>query len=555
MPISPTYPGVYIEELPSAVRTIIGVPTSIAAFIGTAPRGATDRPVHITSFADYEAEFGGLDKQSEMSHAVYHFYQNGGSEAEIVRIVRSANPPVKEGEPAPDPVPKLATKAKISLAGKKGSADAPLNLTAVSEGLWGNKLRVRIDYDTLEAPEARTVYNLTIRDTATGGLTERYLNVSPDPTSATSLKKLLAGSRLVAVLDGDDVMPNQHEPVGTKDGPKIGEDPFKNDKGTGEHAWYTEVGADEDVRGADGDPPEAFNYRGGSQGEEKKEGLYQLLKTDIFNILCLPGAVGQKDSPESIVTEAGQFCLDRRAMLILDSPRGQSLSDAAKAEFPALGDALKNAAIYYPRVEVPDPIQNNAAREAGSCGVVAGIWARTDVTRGVWKAPAGTEAGLTGVNRLTEELTDLEVGRLNPRGVNALHKLPAFGNVVWGARTLVGDDRKADQWKYVPVRRLALFIEESLYRGTQWVVFEPNDEPLWSSIRLNVGAFMNNLFRQGAFQGRTPQEAYKVTCDQTNNPQNTIDQGIVNIRVAFAPLKPAEFVIIQIQQLAGQIQV
>ena len=130
-----------------------------------------------------------------------------------------------------------------------------------------------------------------------------------------------------------------------------------------------------------------------------------------------------------------------------------------------------------------------------------------------------------------------------------------IGTVSWGARTMRGADRLADQWKYVPVRRLALFIEESLYRGTQWVVFEPNDEPLWSSIRLNVGAFMNNLFRQGAFQGATPQQAYLVKCDSDNNPQNDIDRGIVNILVGFAPLKPAEFVIIQIQQLAGQIQV
>jgi len=152
-------------------------------------------------------------------------------------------------------------------------------------------------------------------------------------------------------------------------------------------------------------------------------------------------------------------------------------------------------------------------------------------------------------------MSDLENGRLNPLGVNCLRSFPVIGPVAWGARTMRGADVLTDQWKYLPVRRLALFIEESLYRGTQWIVFEPNDEPLWSSIRLNVGAFMNSLFRQGAFQGRTPRDAYLVKCDAQNNPQNDIDRGIVNILVGFAPLKPAEFVIIHIQQLAGQIQV
>jgi uncharacterized protein len=154
---------------------------------------------------------------------------------------------------------------------------------------------------------------------------------------------------------------------------------------------------------------------------------------------------------------------------------------------------------------------------------------------------------------LSYKLTDGENGRLNPIGVNCLRNFPVAGNVVWGGRTLRGADALASEWKYVPVRRTALFIEESLYRGTQWVVFEPNDEPLWAQIRLNIGAFMQNLFRQGAFQGKTPQEAYLVKCDKETTTQNDINLGIVNILVGFAPLKPAEFVIIKIQQLAGQI--
>jgi uncharacterized protein len=184
---------------------------------------------------------------------------------------------------------------------------------------------------------------------------------------------------------------------------------------------------------------------------------------------------------------------------------------------------------------------------------VAGLWARTDGTRGVWKAPAGTAATLTGVQKLEYKLTDPENGVLNPVAINCLRNFPIYGPVCWGARTLNGADQMADQWKYIPVRRLALYIEESLYRGTQWVVFEPNDTPLWAQIRLNVGAFMQTLFRQGAFQGSTPQQAYFVQCDATTNPQASINLGIVNIVVGFAPLNPAEFVVITIQQMAGQV--
>jgi phage tail sheath protein FI len=214
----------------------------------------------------------------------------------------------------------------------------------------------------------------------------------------------------------------------------------------------------------------------------------------------------------------------------------------------------ENSALYYPRIKSPDPKQENRAAEFAPCGVVAGIWAHTDTQRGVWKAPAGQDASLRGVTELSYKMTDGQNGLLNPIGVNCLRTFPIIGNVVWGARTLEGADRLASEWKYIPVRRLALFIEESLYRGTQWAVFEPNDEPLWSQLRLNIGAFMQNLFRQGAFQGRSAREAYFVKADSETTTQNDINLGIVNIVVGFAPLKPAEFVIIKIQQMAGQIE-
>jgi phage tail sheath protein FI len=259
-----------------------------------------------------------------------------------------------------------------------------------------------------------------------------------------------------------------------------------------------------------------------------------------------PGAILSK-----LWGEASALCNEERAFLIMDPEPSWVDTQTASTGVNALriGLTKDHSAVYFPRVKI---VENGREYIIGPAGAMAGLYARTDANRGVWKAPAGTEVRLR-VQELDEVLTDRENGVLNPLGVNCLRNFPVFGNVSWGARTLDGADQIGSEWKYIPVRRLALFLEESLFRGTQWVVFEPNDEPLWSQIRLNVGAFMQRLFRQGAFQGRTPREAYLVKCDAETTTQADIDLGIVNIVVGFAPLKPAEFVIIRIQQLAGQI--
>jgi phage tail sheath protein FI len=246
------------------------------------------------------------------------------------------------------------------------------------------------------------------------------------------------------------------------------------------------------------------------------------------------------------------YCERKRAILILDTPlewdsANQPVTNIDGSTFRPLRH--RNAVVYFPSIIAPDPKDDNNLRPFVPCGALAGVMARTDSERGVWKSPAGIEATLFGVPDLKVNLTNDENGALNQLGVNCLRVMPPAGIVVWGARTMRGPDRLADQWKYLAVRRTALYIEESLYRGTQWVVFEPNDEPLWAQIRLNVGAFMHNLFRQGAFQGTSPKEAYFVKCDKETTTQYDIDRGVVNIIVGFAPLKPAEFVILQIQQI------
>ena len=220
----------------------------------------------------------------------------------------------------------------------------------------------------------------------------------------------------------------------------------------------------------------------------------------------------------------------------MDTPKGVDELQEIKNRMANI-PRHRNAALFYPRVKIPDPLDDFRLRSVGASGTMAGLFARIDGSRGVWKAPAGTEATLVNVSTLDDVLTDQENGALNPLAINCLRNFPIYGNVSWGARTLEGSDQQASEWKYIPVRRLALFLEESLYRGTKWVVFEPNDEPLWAQIRLNIGAFMQNLFRQGAFQGRRRREAYFVKCDKETTTQNDINLGIVNIHVGFAPLK------------------
>jgi hypothetical protein len=282
-----------------------------------------------------------------------------------------------------------------------------------------------------------------------------------------------------------------------------------------------------------------------------KTGLYALDDVDLFNILCIPDAPRLGDTnAHALYANAETYVESRRAMLIVDIPESVRLIDQIQS-WIADNDSLRdpNAAVYFPRTLIPDPENQNRDRSLAASGTIAGLWARTDTQRGVWKAPAGTDARLRNVDSLAYVMTDMENGTLNPLGVNCLRSFPVYSNICWGARTLEGADLLASDWKYVPVRRTTLFLEESLYRGTKWVVFEPNDEPLWAQIRLNVTAFMQDMFRKGAFQGSTPQAAYFVKCDGDTTTQQDIDNGIVNIEVGFAPLKPAEFVIIKIQQI------
>lgn len=716
MPVALTYPGVYVEEIPSGVRTIVGVPTSITAFVGRAARGSVDEPIVINNFGDFERSFGGLNVNYPMSYAVADYFRNGGGQALVVRLF-SPSPTEQETEKqqvqeaadavvaatvgatatdaavaarakangytqepaksAADGVAKAAeakageagatvaavaaaataaaTAAKnkppentvarlvierdvaaaidavvdavvgaakpsngtaptikeltdaaataegkftkepgktAAMAVKQSVVDAaavvdatidsvmkaakesvnkattsaldkpeanPLRLKATHGGAWGNRLRARVDHSVASdlawlAPNNLTsgdLFNLTVHDAATGS-TETHLNVTVKESPRQIGRVLQNFSQLVR-LDAAPAAAATARPAAhgdLKDGAR--------------NVWTDpKLSSEVSTEATNGNDLEPADYLG---NRPNKTGIYALEKADIFNILCIPPDTRNGDVPDGVLTDALAYCVERRAMLIVDPPTAWTDFQKAADEFRAngvhglAGTDTRNAAVYFPRVLETDSQRNGALEAFPACGLVAGAYARTDVQRGVWKAPAGIEVSLNGARGLGMDstkpmnLTDEENGVLNPLGINCLRRFPVIGPVIWGARTLRGADILADEYKYVPVRRLVLYIEESLYRGTQWVVFEPNDAPLWAQIRLNVGAFMHNLFRQGAFQGSTPRDAYLVKCDSETTTQNDINLGIVNIVVGFAPLKPAEFVVLKIQQLAGQIE-
>jgi len=528
MPAALTYPGVYVEEIPSGVRTITGVATSIAAFVGRAAMGPTDRPVMTTSWDDYVRRFGDLDVAYPLGFAVRDFYLNGGAQAIVVRIFKSA-------------------ASQLAQLDAKGLA-----LEAASPGPWGNTLRVRVtkteaaklsDVATLLGVTANDLFNLAIRDTKTGA-TERFINLTATKASPRHVTGILL---------------NESAFVRTKAGstPKDPTDVHKTLKADNvtpiEDVWADDTASTKVAAAVSDSDALAAAADFGKEGDGS--GVYMLRQADLFNLLCIPPDTLTGDVPTALHADAAAYCVKRRAMYIVDPPSAWTSVDAVKPDDLGIsGQNARNAALYFPRVVERNPLRGDQPETFVASGALAGVMARTDVTRGVWKAPAGVDASLTGVLGLSVALNDQQNGLLNPIGVNCLRTFPIVGNIVWGARTMRGADALGDEYKYVPVRRVALFIEESLFRGLKWVVFEPNDEPLWGQIRLNVGSFMNDLFRQGAFQGTSARDAYFVKCDKDTTTQSDINHGIVNVVVGFAPLKPAEFVVLKIQQMAGQIQ-
>lgn len=279
-------------------------------------------------------------------------------------------------------------------------------------------------------------------------------------------------------------------------------------------------------------------------------GLAKLDAVTDVNIVAVPGR-----GTTAIVDAGTAYCANRGdCFYIGETGKTDDTATLAQTFVNALTVKSSFGAVYFPWIKAIDPTGQSATPIlVPPSGFVAGIYARTDARRGVWKAPAGAEANLSGTVGLLTQINDAQQDGLNPIGANVIRFFPSSGVVIWGARTL--STTSDPEYRYVPVRRLALFLERSIYNGIQWAVFEPNDEDLWSSLRLNIGAFMMNMFRAGAFQGSTPSQAFFVKCDSETNPQSEIDAGVVNVLIGFAPVKPAEFVVIKISQKAGDAAV
>jgi phage tail sheath protein FI len=615
-----TYPGVYIQELPSGQHNITGVATSIAAFIGWANKGPVGEAVLIESWPEYVATFGGFYPGAYLGYAVYQFFQNLGSQAYIIRLVAPSNG--NAGTP-----PSATAHSDSSVFGAPVYANSP--------GQWANSVCLNVSFPP---GGTGTTFNLQVINIVNGvpSPVETYTNLSVVPTSPNYAVTMIdndsnyitfippippgasappqppsaitipAAATTTLCIPGavsgatvfnlaDPVI--QYNPLGTplaqgtlailpnNSLPMMVLSALTGPGGTGTPTPNPNFPWTQGAFGSSGPQfnPTALPFQGTHLGAQTAgaDGLmlvpgdgnfedvllntyggapvapltggYQLLgAVPIFNLLCVPG-----ETQYGAVSALQTFCAQSRAFLIVDSPMSATVNTLSGGPLsndsvPLTGPDAANSAFYFPWVQAPDPAIGNRRALFPPCGFVAGAYAATDGNVGVWKAPAGINTQLASAMGLQFTLTDLQNGQLNPNAVNCLRQFPIYNTVVWGSRTIAGADAAGSQWQYVPIRRLALFIESSLYQGTQWAVFEPNAEPLWAAVRLSIGSFMQSLFLKGAFAGGSRQQAYFVKCDAENNPGYSVSQGILNITVGFAPLYPAEFVVIQIQQMMNQ---
>jgi len=538
MPVTPTYPGIYIQEAPSSNHAIMAAQTNIAVFIGYTHPLKTNpayygKAVQIFGFMDYQRMFGGFvrsvafnamannqaapdENAGDMAVAVNQFFLNGGTTAYIVALTNSqlqANP------------------ASVTLDGMVFTA------TEVTDEVYTMSVSIKPIVTTPVSPPSGALADVIItygpNNGAAGTVTETYRRVSLDPASANYILNRI-GTPAAPVSGLVTVALGSPPPA--------------------------------DFLGASGNLPSflpgATNFFVASDFTAVLQEDTSLDKVPLVNLMVIPGVTNTL-----IVSTAFAFCERKYAFLILD-PVITDSADGTLAAYPNLVadsagamDRSKNAALYFPFLQSPDPMTGSAinpitglVNEIPPAPTVAGIFAATDVARGVWKAPAGFQANTTNTNGVVERgaMTDARQGTLNPISVNCLRDFANVGTVVFGSRTLASTYDQ--QWTYVPVRRMALFLEQTFLANLKWVIFEPNAEPLWTAITMSISAFMLGLFKQGAFQGSTPSDAFSVQCGSQTTTQADIDNGIVNIVVAFAPLQPAEFVVITIAQLAGQTQ-
>jgi hypothetical protein len=526
--------------------------------------------------ASFYETFGSVAARWPLSYAVRDFFDNGGTDAIVVRIYGSPQRVVEIQAGGEIFAPKRVDPGEV-IALPAAPADAPsgcataalsgfppaaippnptadgaiLRLSAANPGAWGNHLSVAIDQDDVSASlaaamqvAAEDLFNLTITWAPPTGsaVTERITNVTVDPNAGPVRlgRALAASSRFVSCGELPSVADMRRllaklPPVGSA------------------ATWPGFNG------GLDGFYLSDPRFYTSPELEARREGLYALERAGLFNLLVVPRDEWGR-APALSYPKILAYVARKRAFWILEAPptdwdaaitSGSPVDDLINETFLNPGESGRYAAVFYPDVLQPDAA--GVSRVAGPGGIIAGVFARSDTAKGVWKAPAGTDASLVGVSGPTIPLSDAQNGAANQVGINCIRSFPQFGTVVWGARTLRGADALDDDFRYIPTRRRANLIELSVVRGLQWAVFEPNDERLWSAIRLNVGSFLGGLFAQGAFAGATEKDAYCVACDASTTTPTDVQDGVCNVVVGFAPVFPAEFVVLYLQVATASV--
>lgn len=416
-----------------------------------------------------------------------------------------------------------AQAAQAAVYANEEAGQSPtLTIEAINEGIWGDNLEITLAVQG-------TLFSLGVRELILQNGVIRQLN--GETYSNLTLDEGVDGAQQVLPL----VNHNSNLVRLSQFGPKI------------EGAYPSEVLGKYLAGGNDG---------GRANADQLASAMYTLdgIEPAVFNLLCLPAMGNMNDAQASVVfNAAAEYCRKKRAFFIVDIPEKVNTVDSMlKWVDSGHGSAMSyTSAVYFPRLVIPDPLNDFRPRNVGPSGTMAGIYSRTDTARGVWKAPAGVDAVLMGADVAVKLNDDLN-GLLNPRGVNVLRSFPIYGNIAWGARTLAGADALSSEYKYINVRRLMNYIEESVFRSLKWAVFEPNNEALWGKIRLQINGFLASLFAAGAFQGPTPAASYFVQCDGKTTTPLDIDLGVVNVLIGVAPVKPAEFIVLSFQQIAGK---
>ncbi|OLR92402.1 phage tail sheath family protein [Actinokineospora bangkokensis] len=494
-------PGVYVEEVSSGSRPIEGVGTAVAGFVGFAERGPVSEPTLITNWTHFTRVFGGFTEGAYLPHSVYGFFLNGGGAAYVLRLPDTE----AAGDGRRDlraTVPAAADDKRAAFAVRALPSAGPGELSVVvAEAGQPGEDAFRLD---------------VLRD---GKVEESFDNLTTKRGPANVATVLARQSKLVELEDTKSAALAPRKDTTTA---LAGSAPAPRSLSPAEYV---------------GDPVE----RTGLGGFEAIDEITMVAVPDLMSAYQrgLLDAEGVKAVQQALMAHC-ELMSDRVA--ILDPPPGLNSQQVRDWRTEFAGYDSKYAALYWPWVQAMDPITGNRVSLPPS-GHLAGVWARSDETRGVHKAPANEV--IRGVVALQTVISRSEQELLNPLGVNCLRAFPGQGIRVWGARTLSSDP----EWRYVNVRRLFNFIEESILNGTNWVVFEPNDEYLWESVQRVVGAFLQRVWRSGALVGRSAAEAYFVKCDAENNPPESRDAGNLIIEIGVAPVKPAEFVVFRISQL------